>query len=787
MKFTTEQLAVIENDQASFVVVAAAGSGKTSVLAERYLRLVQQGHSPDSILTITFTNKAAADMKRRIVNRLRRERLYDAAQIAETGPIQTFHAFCERILRENALLAGLDPQFDILSPSDASQLRRQCIRDVLATDLIDFPEAAELVRTAAGKREFQATTPYQQLEDTVIGVLERMHSSTFSDDYYEQKFGNLEAARASFVQIVQSEIDPDLELDLAEISIEDWFAAITSAYAAAKKRDRFRYVKPPWLKTKQAKDQTAFLRQTAGVIQLALDTSSRIRIKMMRSQQFDFSALEHLTIGLLKDRIEARTRLQRQYRYVMVDESQDMNPIQDELVSLLGVREVMQVGDPQQSIYGFRMADVERFQSKASNSNTLRLGFNFRSEPGIINFVNEFFRDQWPDNYSPMQKLGQAIEDPEDDPFAGPSLDFSGVEHWPIGTTNYALIATRIKELIQDGTAPGKITILVRGMKFAAMIQEAMERLGVPAAIVGGSTKFYARMEVRDLANILSALASPYDDFALLATLGGPAAQLSLDTLISLSAVTPVSERLPNIKLELPEDQVKLDAFRAWFEPLREGADRMSAAEVLAEVFRSSPLLVNVAKGPGGEQALANVRKLLMMASDQADLSPLDFAAQMRTISELKEQEGDAPVHEDDSVSESERPVQIMTIHKAKGLEFDTVILPDTGGKFEQDIRPVVFDQRLPFVSVKLGADDGLTHRLIHHRMSVRSIAEELRVLYVALTRAKRKLCIVTVNTSKNTDSAAQRLQRTFSRLGDKITTRGAVSPPDENSVPSDE
>jgi len=785
MRFTTEQLAVIENDQSSFVVVAAAGSGKTSVLAERYLRLVQQGHSPDSILTITFTNKAAADMKRRIVDRLRRERLYDEAQIAETGPIQTFHAFCERILRENALLAGLDPQFDILSPGDASQLRRQCIRDVLATDLQEFPEAADLVRTAAGKRDFQASTPYQQLEDTVIGVLEGMHSSTFSDDHYEQKFGTLEAARASFGRFVQSQIDPDLDLDLSDFSIEDWPEAISSAYAAAKAKDRSRFAKPAWLKKSIGKDQSAYLRHTVGVMQLALDASWRIRVQMRRSQQFDFSALEHLTVGLLKDRVEARTRLQRQYRYVMVDESQDMNPIQDELVSLLGVREVMQVGDPQQSIYGFRMADVERFQSKASNSSTLRLGFNFRSEPGIINFVNEFFRDQWPEHYSPMQKLGQPTEGPGDDPFAGPSLNFEGVEHWPIGDTNYALIGTRIQELIKDGTAPGKITILVRSMTFAVSIQEVLDKLGVPAAIVGGSTKFYARMEVRDLANILTALASPYDDFALLATLGGPAAQLSLDALVALSAVTPVSEQLSSIQLELPEDQAKLNAFRTWFEPLREGADRMSAAEVLSEVFRSSPLLVHVAKGAGGEQALANVRKLLMMASDQPDLGPLDFAEQMRTISELKEQEGDAPVHEDDSVGESERPVQIMTIHKAKGLEFDTVVLPDTKGGFKKRIRSVIFDQRLPLLSVKLESGEGLIHRMLDHLMSERSLAEELRVLYVALTRAKRRLCIVSVNTDR--DSATQRLQRTFSRLGDRVTTRGAVSPPDENSVPSDE
>lgn len=113
---TKEQQAVIDAPESAFTVIAAAGAGKTFVLVERYLRHVEdEGLGADQILTITFTKKAAAEMKSRIVGRLRTKGLFDQAQVAETGPIQTIHSFCERLLRENALEAGLDPQFEIMS------------------------------------------------------------------------------------------------------------------------------------------------------------------------------------------------------------------------------------------------------------------------------------------------------------------------------------------------------------------------------------------------------------------------------------------------------------------------------------------------------------------------------------------------------------------------------------------------------------------------------------------------------------------------------------------------
>jgi ATP-dependent exoDNAse (exonuclease V) beta subunit len=123
-----EQLLAVEETESLFSIRAGAGAGKTFVLVHRYLRhIVDEGMSPDQILAITFTKKAAASMKQRIVGELRDRGLAESAQIAETGPIQTVHSFCERVLRENSLEAGIDPEFSVLSEGEAALLRSRRI------------------------------------------------------------------------------------------------------------------------------------------------------------------------------------------------------------------------------------------------------------------------------------------------------------------------------------------------------------------------------------------------------------------------------------------------------------------------------------------------------------------------------------------------------------------------------------------------------------------------------------------------------------------------------------
>ena len=125
------QKEVVEAREPHLVVIAGAGAGKTSVLVQRYLRFVREGIPPSNILSITFTRKAAAEMKKRIVDTLREEGLFEAAREAETGPIQTVHSFCERLLRENAIAAGLDPEFEILAEAAKAEAREEAIQGAM--------------------------------------------------------------------------------------------------------------------------------------------------------------------------------------------------------------------------------------------------------------------------------------------------------------------------------------------------------------------------------------------------------------------------------------------------------------------------------------------------------------------------------------------------------------------------------------------------------------------------------------------------------------------------------
>src|SRR5579871_70083 len=189
---TSEQTAIIETDEPRFIVRAAAGSGKTYVLVQRYLRhVLDDGCDPRSILAFTYTTKAAAEMRLRVVQELRKRDRPDLAQAVETGPISTIHSFCERLLRENALEAGIDPDFQIASEADASEMQRAAIRQVLtSTDGVLSDGALSLIGELTGRMEFRSTGPYDFLESAVFKVLLDFRSAGLDPSHLEAPDGD---------------------------------------------------------------------------------------------------------------------------------------------------------------------------------------------------------------------------------------------------------------------------------------------------------------------------------------------------------------------------------------------------------------------------------------------------------------------------------------------------------------------------------------------------------------------------------------------------------------------
>lgn len=729
-KPTDEQNAVISATDKSFAVVASAGAGKTFVLVERYLRHVsEEGLGPDQILTITFTKKAAAEMKERIVKSLRLKGMFHEAQVAETGPIQTIHSFCERLLRENSLEAGLDPQYEIMSEAQASRLTSECIREALASDMVDEPNAEDLIHFLAGKSQAygENRSPYSILETAIERVLQELRSSQYSWTDLVDIYANPTVLKAKWEDGIRRSLPEKVWEAFDSIEAEDMNSRVQQACKIAG------VPVPTWAKGKAdpIAEQDG-LRHTCGLVQLACSAWWRLDRDMSNRQSLDFSALEIKADRLLRQSEVTRKRLSAQYKVVMVDESQDVNPIQYRLLDNLGTERIMMVGDAQQSIYGFRQADVRLFRERSKSTGTKQLSKNWRSVDGILNFVDLVFSRLWGPDYKPMNvSTGPMDFDSDEKP------SYEGVEIWRHAAKDTRATASFIQQIIDEGEKPNDIAVLVRDGAGALAMQQALLDAGIPNRIAGGSERFYTRLEVRDLSNALRALADPYDDFSLLATLRSPMVGLTLDSIVQLGMKSPVVEHLETFEPPLAEDLPRLREFLAWFTPLKLHADRLSSWEVLSEIYAKSEYLPALARRAKGDQMLANARKLLTLAAQEPELGPMEYAERIREIQDLRHKEGDAPADDEDADL-----VKIMTIHKAKGLEWPVVVLPQTDKKLTGRARDVVIDPTEGLVASKFGKGQSTMHKLLTEKRKRRDEEEEKRVLYVALTRAKSRLCI---------------------------------------------
>ncbi len=724
-----EQQQVVNAQHGRFVVTAAAGAGKTYVLVERYLRhVVEEGLRPDQILTITFTKKAAAVMKGRIVKALREQGLMDHAQIAETGPIQTIHSFCERLLRENSLEAGLDPGFGILTEAQSSRLVAECVREALASDLEDAPQAETLIAFLAGKRQAYGgnKSPYSLLEGAVEDVLQELRSSTRTQLEIAQWHASPSELERCWEDRMVAALPEDVQAALADVEA-DWLQErISDASKATGKRV------PSWARARQEPEaEREALHHVCGLVQLACSAWWRLQREMDRLQALDFTELEARAVRLLSQSAATRERMRQEYRVAMVDEAQDVNPIQFQLLGLLDIEREMLVGDAQQSIYGFRQADVRTFRERSASLETLRLSKNYRSDEGILSFVDLLFGQLWSGDYVRMNKpAGFDLDNVV-------SIDCSGVELWKQPAQDKYATADFIAELLAEGAVKKDVAVLVRDSSYAVELKKRLDDLSIDCKIAGGSEKFYTRLEVRDLANALRAVADPYDDFSLLACLRSPMAGLTLDSIVLLGKEPNVAERLASFEPPVEEDVDRLRQFLKWFEPLRKLADRLSAWEVLGEIFARSDYLAALARRPDAEQLLANVRKLLSLAAQEPELGPIEYSDRIREIQELRHKEGDAPAGAEDA-----DVVTIMTIHKSKGLEFPIVVVPQTDRRLAQKPKELTVEPRLGLVATRFGKAPCMMHRWLSELKREREEAEELRVLYVALTRAEKRLCI---------------------------------------------
>ncbi|MGH2638431.1 MAG: 3'-5' exonuclease, partial [Rhabdochlamydiaceae bacterium] len=298
-------------------------------------------------------------------------------------------------------------------------------------------------------------------------------------------------------------------------------------------------------------------------------------------------------------------------------------------------------------------------------------------------------------------------------------------------------IAVNIAKMIENGEKASDIAVLVNSWRQGVLIRDQLKRRGIESQMMGGRNGLFTRLEARDLANVLTSLADPLDDFSLIATLRGPLVNLSFDSIAELSLLRPINASIFSFTASVESDQSKLDSFLSWYRPLSQIADQLSAWEVISQIFADGKMLEAMARRPRGLEMVANLRKLARLATEQPDLGPMEFAASIREIQKIKHDITDAATVDDDADA-----VIITTIHKAKGLEFPVVVLGEPSSSSFSDDSEIKLEAKSGMVCVISPGERVPVAGLIEAMEAHRYREEGLRLLYVALTRAKRRLCL---------------------------------------------
>jgi ATP-dependent helicase/nuclease subunit A len=780
MRFTPEQTLAIERRQGELLLDAGAGSGKTSVLVERFARAVHEdGIGVGQMLTITFTEKAAAELRERIRARLREAGDDAAARAAENAWISTIHAFCARLLRLHALDAGLDPEFKVLDEREAAPLRRAAFDAALAA-AAQGDAGAELI-AAFGPGALRATILGLYAELRARGELEPSLPEAPAPPGAEDLRGAC-ALVASLAAVVQRELgaldEPGRRvLDaLEQLSMAP--AVLASGRPWPGELERLRLGNQAGaLKSQACQDYREALAELTEMAARTAAVSARdafdgllreyggryAALKRGRSR-LDFSDLELRARELLR-RQELGSRYRERFTRVMVDEMQDTNSVQLELIELVAGPDLFMVGDAQQAIYGFRHADVELFAARgerlARSGARATLATNFRSRAEILAALNGAFggalgesyrplvagREEEPAAPEPLVELIIADRDgsvPEQDP-----LVEQLAAPWRVAEAR--ALAARVGDLIAAGEArAGDVVVLLRATTDMYVYEQALEAAGVPTYVIGGRG-YWSHPQVLELVAYLRVLANPLDSEALYGVLVSPLCGLSLDGLVLEAA---------GARDELGgEDRGRLEEFEAWLRAERPAASWLGAEQLLDRALLRGGYELQIAGLPDARRRLANVRKLMRLAREWQS----EHGSDLRGFVDLLQSRSDGA----DGVAarESEAPVEgealdavrLMTIHRSKGLEFPIVCVADLG-------RQVV---PRAGALVKVGRDGvtlGLRLRRVGEgrRVSVlaydalkaeereREAEEERRLFYVAMTRAQERLIV----------SGAARLER---------------------------
>jgi ATP-dependent helicase/nuclease subunit A len=756
---TPEQLQAVEARGDTFVS-AGAGTGKTSVLVERFARAVcDDGVDVGSILVITYTRKAAGELRSRIRARLEERGRLDLARELDGAWISTIHGYCHRLLRAYPFAAGLDPRFRELDEAGAAVLRGEAFERALASFCENDDEA---------RLRLLATYGAARLRRMLTSVFETLRSAGRELVLELGEGAGLEPAARRLAEEAEAlAADPDATASQRTAAAAA-LAHLDGGSSAERLLDlsgfRCRGERAASFEDARKTAERAALEELAAgdrdLLQALLELfAAEYESAKRRESAVDFEDLQLATRDLLRAGGEVLELEQLRFRMIMVDEFQDTNRLQCELVDLVaggpGGTEVFYVGDEFQSIYGFRHADVEVFRARRGSAGTvLALRRNYRSRPEVLAAVNHLFESEFGDGYQPLAASGEFP-----DPVLGhpvellvtdkASYEGTGV-HWRRAEARH--IARRVRRLVDAGdAAPGEIVLLFAAGTDAEWYEEELRRAGLPTLRATGRG-YFGQQQVADLLSYLALLRNRYDDVALCSVLASPFVGVSNDALVLLRRAAPSRPLFTALERGLPpgidaDEERLLRAFLQRFERLVAASARLSLEQLCEAALAEHDYDLAVLARWDGERRYANLRKLARLARSYEELRGADlegFLGFVRDQSALGARELEAVAEEEGSDA-----VRLLTIHGAKGLEFKVVIVADagrdTGGPPSPDEIVALPDGRFGFKvqhPTRGGREAVFDYDAVREAREEQERAERLRLYYVAMTRAIDRLIV---------------------------------------------
>ncbi len=834
-QLTEAQARAVEHRGGALLISAGAGSGKTRVLVERLLALISRGADIDRFLIITYTRAAAAELRSRILSALR-ERLRAGAGdhmkrqllLLPQARIGTIHSFCSAVLRENAQLLDIRPDFRLLEGAEERVLRKETLQEVLAARYEDVTPSFRALADALSSGESDKALGDVVL-DTYDAVLShpdpaawlagQMEATVSFDDAGETLWGRALLDRAKrLTRFWQGQLEqlladlrtepevetgygPSLRTTLEDL--EDFSRALEAGWdeAASCAGVRFPALKgyrgigenPAAIRVKalrdacretmkrletllaepsaaHAEDMAAVSPVTGELLALVRDFSEAYGEEKRRRGLMDFSDLEHLALQLLTE-ADRKTpsalgkELSRRYDEILVDEYQDVNRVQDRIFFAVsdGGKNVTMVGDVKQSIYRFRLADPRLFLQKYDSysdaqgsgpGKRILLPENFRSDARILRPVNEFFSAVM------SQELGELnygeAEALKPGPGAGETEgafrlfvtdeDDSASEEEAVA--GYAAWLLQSGMTVPEGGAsrplrPGDMAILLRSAKGRdGAYAEALRKRGIPAVCLKSTDDLEDRPEVRWALSILEIIDNPRQDIPLLAALRSPVFRFTEDRLAEIRCFRrkgPYYDALTSAAETEEDCRSALETLAHW----RLRSTLVSAEELISELCAETGLRALAEAREAG--SAANLDALVAAARSFGAGGREDLYSFLSCLREAREP-GKAAVT---ALPGGGEGVIITTVHGAKGLEYPVVILADLMHRFNlrDTAKPLLVHPDLGVGVRRTDRARGITYTTlprmaIAEQLRSESLSEELRVLYVAMTRPRQHLAL---------------------------------------------